>query len=89
MEYTDFLRRMVELCEKAYKKNRIAIQTERSFFESCLEVEKKQNQALTLGQFLQFKVDFLVDKEKEKQQEEEEKEKDRNKGQARGLGFRV
>ncbi|OLQ15446.1 hypothetical protein AK812_SmicGene277 [Symbiodinium microadriaticum] len=39
------------------------------------QVEKKQNQALTLGQFLQFKVDALVDKEKEKQQEEQEKEK--------------
>ena len=61
----------MELCEKTYKKNRIATQTERSFFESCLEVEQKQNQALTLGVFLQFTVDTLVDKEKEQQQQQE------------------
>ena len=80
MKYEDFLQRMLELCEKAYQKNRIATQTKRSFCEWCCEVEKK-NPTLTLGQFLQFTVDMLVEKERDKEQEEKDKDKDRNKDQ--------
>ena len=83
MKYEDFLQRMLELCEKAYQKNRIATQTKRSFCEWCCEVEKKKNPTLTLGQFLQFTVDMLVEKERDKEQEEKDKDKDkdRNKDQ--------
>ena len=76
MSYEDFLDMLVDLCEKAYRKKKIATQTNRSFFMSCCDMEKKKTgrQDLTVEEFLQYTTDSIVEKENLKKEKEKDKD---------------